>query len=149
MDLTLNTDLGKVNVRVAAWIENKGRILVSQFPDGVVSLPGVRVKFSETTTEAIQREIVEETGEHLEEIELFSVIENFFLEEQSHTNYHEFLFIYKGQIEERENYNGIDNSNQVIVWEPIEIIDQLKPHLFNQLIGCENKHHIVHLVNKD
>jgi 8-oxo-dGTP pyrophosphatase MutT (NUDIX family) len=80
MDLTLNTYLGKVNVRVAAWIENKGRILVSQFPDGVVSLPGGRVKFSETTTEAIQREIVEETGEHLEEIELFSVIENFFLE---------------------------------------------------------------------
>ncbi|SDK89092.1 hypothetical protein SAMN04488098_108110 [Alkalibacterium thalassium] len=39
MDLTLNTDIGKVNVRVAAWIENKGRILVSQFPDGVVSLP--------------------------------------------------------------------------------------------------------------
>jgi len=78
------------------------------------------VKFSETTTEAIQREIAEETGEHLEEIELFSVIENFFLEEESQTNYHEFLFIYKGQIEEREIYNGIDNS-----------------------------HHIVHLVNKD
>ena len=83
MDLTLNTDLGKLNIRVAAWIESQNNILVSKFPGGINSLPGGRVKFTETTLEAIKREVLEETGEELYEIELFSVIENFFLKKNN------------------------------------------------------------------
>lgn len=83
MDLTLNTDTGKLNIRVAAWIESRNNIPVSKFPSGIISLPGGRVKFSETTIEATKREVLEETGKELYEIELFSIIENFFLEKQS------------------------------------------------------------------
>ena len=43
MDLTLNTDTGKLNIRVAAWIEDQSNILVSKFPDGVISLPGGKI----------------------------------------------------------------------------------------------------------
>lgn len=43
MDLTLNTDIGKLNIRVAAWIENRNNIPVSKFPSGIISLPGGRV----------------------------------------------------------------------------------------------------------
>lgn len=54
MDLTLNTDIGKLNIRVAAWIESRNNIPVSKFPSGIISLPGGRVKFSEITIEAIK-----------------------------------------------------------------------------------------------
>lgn len=53
MDLTLDTDSGKLNIRVAAWIESQNSLLVSKYPDGIISLPGGRVKFSETTSEAV------------------------------------------------------------------------------------------------
>jgi len=91
MDLTLNTDIGKLNIRVAAWIESRNNIPVSKFPSGIISLPGGRVKFSETTIEATKREVLEETGKELYEIELFSIIENFFLEKQSKKD---FFFCY-------------------------------------------------------
>ena len=64
-DLTIDTSTGKLNVRVAAWIEQNNEILISSFPDGNISLPGGRVKFGETSLEAITREIMEETGEAL------------------------------------------------------------------------------------
>ena len=60
-DLTLDIAEGKLNIRVAAWIEHEDQILVSTFPDGSISLVGGRLKFSETTLEGIQREVLEET----------------------------------------------------------------------------------------
>ena len=47
---------------MAAWIEHEDQILVSTCPDGSISLVGGRLKFSETTLEGIQREVLEETG---------------------------------------------------------------------------------------
>ncbi|MFV8314790.1 NUDIX domain-containing protein [Aerococcus urinaeequi] len=149
MDLTLNTDIGKLNIRVAAWIESRNNILVSKFPSGIISLPGGRVKFSETTIEAIKREVLEETGEELYEIELFSIIENFFLEKQSNKDFHEFLFVYKGKIKKRKKYSGIDNSNQDIIWETLDVIKDLRPNILNQLVGYKNQSNIIHLINKD
>ena len=114
MDLTLDTDSGKLNIRVAAWIESQNSLLVSKYVDGIISLPGGRVKFSETTSEAVKREVLEETGEKFYDVELFSVIENFFLEKQSKKDFHEFLFVYKGKIKEKKEYHGIDNDDQDI-----------------------------------
>lgn len=55
-DLTVNIPAGCLNIRGAAWIENDNdEILVSKFPDERVSLIGGRVKFTETTTEAIKK----------------------------------------------------------------------------------------------
>ncbi len=45
-DLTLEIAEGKLNIRVAAWIEYEDQILVSTFPDGSISLVGGRLKFS-------------------------------------------------------------------------------------------------------
>ena len=148
MDLTLNTDTGKLNIRVAAWIEDQSNILVSKFPDGVISLPGGRVKFSETTIEAIKREVLEETGEEFYEIELFSIIENFFSEKKTKKDFHEFLFVYKGKVRQKYKYSG-DNNNQIIVWEPLEAIKRLKPNILNQLVGHENQNDVIHLINID
>ena len=37
MDLTLDTDSGKLNIRVAAWIESQNSLLVSKYVDGIIS----------------------------------------------------------------------------------------------------------------
>ena len=149
MDLTLDTDSGKLNIRVAAWIESQNSLLVSKYPDGIISLPGGRVKFSETTSEAVKREVLEETGENFYDVELFSVIENFFLEKQSKKDFHEFLFVYKGKIKEKKEYHGVDKDNQDITWESLKIINELKPSIFSELAGFKNINHIIHLVNTD
>lgn len=52
-DLTLDIAEGKLNIRVAAWIEHEDQILVFTFPDWSISLVGGRLKFSETTLEGI------------------------------------------------------------------------------------------------
>ena len=63
---------------MAAWIEHEDQILVSTFPDGSISLVGGRLKFSETTLEGIQREVLEETGTQMEIDRLGFVHENYF-----------------------------------------------------------------------
>lgn len=149
MDLSLDTDLGKLNIRVAAWIESQNSLLVSKYSDGIISLPGGRVKFSETTLEAVKREILEETGEEFYDVELFSVIENFFLEKQTKRDFHEFLFVYKGKIREKKEYHGVDKDNQNITWGSLKVINELKPSVFSELVGFKNINNITHLVNID
>ncbi|MGL5212387.1 MAG: NUDIX domain-containing protein, partial [Acinetobacter junii] len=86
-------------MRVAAWIKHEDQILVSTFPDGSISLVGGRLKFSETTLEGIQREVLEETGEYFNSPVLFAIVENFFYDPVVGRNFNEFLYIYKGDIQ--------------------------------------------------
>ncbi|HPR82048.1 MAG TPA: hypothetical protein PK268_09295, partial [Enterococcus sp.] len=58
-DLTLDMPEGKLTIRVAAWIEQENQLLVATYPDGTISLPGGRLKFSETTLAGIYRELFE------------------------------------------------------------------------------------------
>ncbi len=78
-DLTLKVAEGKLNIRVAAWIEHEDQILVSAFPDGTISLVGGRLKFSETTIEGIQREVFEETGEDFHSPVLLQLLKTSFV----------------------------------------------------------------------
>lgn len=103
-DLTLDIAEGKLNIRVAAWIKHEDQILVSTFPDGSISLVGGRLKFSETTLEGIQREVLEETGEYFNSPVLFAIVENFFYDPVVGRNFHKFLYIYKGDIQIKASY---------------------------------------------
>ena len=75
-DLTISFTDGKLNIRVAIWIEHEENILVSEFPNNIITLPGGRVKFDEASNDAAIRELYEETSEQLENMQLFAVIEN-------------------------------------------------------------------------
>lgn len=145
-DLTIDFSTGKLNVRVAAWIEQNNEILISSFPDGNISLPGGRVKFGETSLEAITREIMEETGETLSNPKLYAVIENFF---NATNNFHEYLFIYKGTVRQKDTYEGIDKNNQVISWSNIENVNRLKPYCLKKLVNNPSHDGVLHLINVD
>ena len=146
-DLTLEVAEGKLNIRVAAWIEHENQILVSTFPDGSISLVGGRLKFSETTLEGIQREVFEETGEHFNSPVLFAIVENFFYDIASEQQFHEFLYIYKGKIQQQSAYLEANSAAaEVISWMPKSKIKMLKPDVLQELVLLPNES-IVHLVN--
>ncbi|MFJ1626744.1 NUDIX domain-containing protein [Marinilactibacillus psychrotolerans] len=142
MDLTVRTQEGKLNLRVAAWITDENKILVSTFPDGNMSLPGGRIKFGETTLEAVKREILEETGEKLLNPVLYAVIENFY---ERDDEIHELLFIFKGKIKLKETYSGIEENNELISWIEKKQVRKLKPEVLSRLIHDSKK--IGHYIN--
>lgn len=144
-DLTVKMNEGKLNIRVAAWIVHDDNLLVSQFPDGSISLPGGRVQLRETSIEAIEREILEETGVQLGTQKLFAVIENFFHDKDY---FHEILFIYRGQIPIQPNYNGQDSSSQKISWLPLAQVNELKPDILvklSQIVEVEKLYHFTNI----
>lgn len=145
-DLTILLNEGKLNIRVAIWLENKEQLLVSEYPNGIITLPGGRVKFNESSTDAAIRELYEETGEQLNDIELYAIIENFFTLEQT---FHEFLYVYRGSIPYKEAYEGIDCDDQKLYWLPKTDIHKLKPKAFTQLLHKHEGIGVTHIVNRD
>jgi 8-oxo-dGTP diphosphatase len=145
-DLTSDIAEGKLNIRVAAWIEHEDQILVSTFPDGSISLVGGRLKFSETTLEGIQREVLEETGEYFNSPVLFAIVENFFYDPIIERHFHEFLYIYKGSIQTKTCYIDDVTEAQVISWMPKHEIKQLKPDVLHDL-ALRSSENVIHLVN--
>lgn len=111
MDLTLNTEQGKLNIRVAAVILSNGKILVEK--DGRVNFsvcPGGRVKFGETVEHAIERELTEELGEKPRVIRPLYVHQNFF--DMNGSKYHELCYFFLVEVAQsiREK-QVIDNIN--------------------------------------
>lgn len=145
-DLTIPLSQGKLNIRVAAWIQHENQLLVSTFPDGSISLPGGRMKFGETSIEAVRREIQEEIGESLENPKLFAMIENFFDLDQ---RFHELLFVFQGDVPIRKIYTGEEATNQVISWIPVAQVNQLKPVIFQELVAKIDQNAIIHLINQE
>lgn len=120
--------------------------MVSTFPDGSISLVGGRLKFSETTLEGVQREVLEETGEYFNSPVLFAIVENFFYDPIIERHFHEFLYIYKGSIQTKTCYLDDVTETQVISWMPKHEIKQLKPDVLHDL-ALRSSEHFVHLVN--
>lgn len=145
-DLTVSLAEGKLNIRVAAWLEQGDQILVSRYPNGLLSLPGGRLKFDESSEAGIRREIFEELHQEITELHLLAVVENFFELEQH--NFHELLFIYRGKVAYQEEYLNADPREQTILWLPIDQLDLLKPAVLQELVDYQGSE-ILHLINRD
>lgn len=78
-DMTVLCDDGVLNVRVGAIIMKDGKVLMvgNEKSDYLYSVGG-RIKFGETSEEAVVREVLEETGVKLEIDRLGFVHENYF-----------------------------------------------------------------------
>ena len=145
-DLTIAFAGGKVNVRVAAWIEKDDQLLVSTFPDGSISLPGGRIGFGENSVQAIEREIWEETGTTFSNPKLLAIVENFF---ELDVAFHEYLFIYQGEIDIHSISDDPNDASQVISWVSINEVKKLKPLSLQQLVGQCTNNQILHYINHD
>lgn len=152
MDISMMMDGYKFNYRVAAIFEYGDKVLIQKSDkDTFYSLIGGRVKFNETSLQAIKREIKEEIGFSVEEnIKLARVYENFF--EYNSTRYHELLFIYVIQIksydeiEKQKDFLCCDKSTTKMTWiakSQLNGID-IRPAEIKQIFGENSlKHGII------
>lgn len=97
MDLTFVSEQGKLNIRVAAVIMQKGKILLEKDEThGFYAFPGGRVKFGETADKAIERELTEEIGEKPCIIRPLYVAQGLF--ELDGCKYHELCFYFLADV---------------------------------------------------
>ena len=99
MDLTIDIEDYKLNIRAACIINHNNKILVHK-SDGKdhFCLIGGRVELGENSQDTIKREIKEELGKEVEIKGYISTVENFFKFEGS--KYHEYMFIYEVEFKE-------------------------------------------------
>lgn len=94
MDITIDIEDYKLNVRAAGVMIHNGKILTHKNgKTGHYALIGGRVKIGENSAETIKREIKEELGKEIEITGYIATIENFF--EAKGSKYHEIVFIHK------------------------------------------------------
>lgn len=94
MDLTIDVDDYKLNIRAAGIIIHNGKVLVHRnINSDHYALIGGRVEIGENSADTVKREIKEELGKDIEITGYISTIENFF--EMKESKYHEIMFIHK------------------------------------------------------
>ena len=102
MDLTVDIDDYKLNVRAAGLIIHNNKVLVHKsINSNHCALIGGRVKIGEDSESTVKREIYEELGKEVEIIKYISTVENFF--EMNKIKYHEILFVYQVEFVEDED----------------------------------------------
>ena len=141
VDLTLKTDLGYFNHRVAAVIIKDNRLLVQKnVADNLHYLVGGRVSFGESTEEALVREIKEELKINVSSYKQLWINECFFTE--SGKQYHEIGMYYIVDIENTdfnrfENDFEINESNRINHFSWLNIDDLDKVVLYPEFIKNE------------
>lgn len=102
MDITIDVEDYKLNIRAGAIIIHNNKLLVHRnINSDHYALPGGRVAIGENSAEAIKREIVEEMGKQVEITGYISTIENFF--EMKGNNYHEIMFVHELEFVDAED----------------------------------------------
>ena len=102
MDLTIDVEDYKLNVRATVIIEHNGKILVHRnVNSNHYALMGGRVKIGEDSETTVKREVMEELGKKIEVIGYVTTIENFF--EMKGSKYHEILFVHKAEFADEED----------------------------------------------
>ena len=153
MDINFKGQEYTFNLRVAALIRNKSKILVEQNIDvDYYGLIGGRCKLGEDSIAAIKREIKEETGEETEYIRSVGLIENFFTSRYSNSPYHEILIIHELKFKNPEVYHKENLQNKEepkkakFYWQEIKSLKKCKPEIaFKHLEDKE----FFHIINKE
>lgn len=96
MDITLDVEDYKLNIRTAGVIIHNGKILAHRnINSDHYALVGGRVQIGENSAKTVKREMQEELGKNIEIISYIATIENFF--EMKGSKYHEILFVHQAE----------------------------------------------------
>ena len=102
MDITINVEDYKLNVRAAGMIIHNNKVLTHRnVNEDHYALIGGRVQIGEDSETTIKREIMEELGKEIVITGYISTIENFF--ELKGEKYHEIMFAYKAEFVNEED----------------------------------------------
>lgn len=155
MDITIDVDDYKLNVRAAGIMTHNGKILTHRnVNSNHYALIGGRVKIGENSADTIKREIKEELGKNIEITGYISTIENFF--EMKGSKYHEIMFVYKIEFTNEEDkkieytMKNIEGEDYLqYEWIDLEEIEKypVVPNVIKDILK-ENKFPI-HKINSD
>ena len=155
MDITIDVDNYKLNVRAAGIIIHNNKVLTHRnLNSNHYTFIGGRVEIGEDSATTVKREIEEELGKEVEIIEHGGVIENFF--EMQGTKYHEMLFMHRAEFVDEEdqkieytlkNREGKDYLQYE--WIDIDHLDDypIKPAIIKEIL--KQGKFPVHMINKD
>ena len=102
MDITIDVEDYKLNVRAAGVIIHNGKVLAHRnINSNHYALIGGRVEIGEDSATTIKREIKEELGKGIEITGYIATIENSF--EMKGSKYHEIMFIHKIEFTDEED----------------------------------------------
>ena len=93
MDLSIRVQDTKINIRVAGLVKTAKGYLFEKSDNDYIFVIGGRVKLGESTREAITREIKEEIGMNPEKLNLCSIVENFYI--NNNEKVQELCFVYE------------------------------------------------------
>ena len=155
MDLTIDVENYKLNVRAAGIITHNGKMLVHRnINSDHYALIGGRVEIGEDSATTVTRAIKEELGKEIEITGYVSTVENFF--EMKGAKYHEIMFIYKAEFVKEED-KKLESTLQNIEgkdylqyeWIDLDKIDEypLRPDVLKEVLK-ESKFP-VHKINID
>ena len=155
MDITIDVDDYKLNVRTAGVMIHNGKILVHKnVHSDHYALIGGRVEIGENSADTVKREIKEELGKDIEITGYISTIENFF--EMKGSKYHEIMFVYEIEFTNEEDkkieytMKNVEEKDYLqYEWIKLDKIDEypLLPKAIKDVLK-ENKFPI-HKINND
>ena len=155
MDITLDVEDYKLNVRAASIIIHDNKVLVHRNTNKEhYALPGGRVSIGENSEKTIKREILEETGKNIEVTGYISTIENFF--EMEDSKYHEIMFIHRAEFVNDDDKKIVDTIKNVegkeylqYEWLDLNKIDTypIKPLAVKEIL--KEKVFPIHKINDD
>ena len=143
MDITIDVEDYKLNVRAAGVIIHNNKVLVHKNVNSDhYALVGGRIEIGENSVDTIKREIKEELGKDIEITGYISTIENFF--EMKGSKYHEIMFVHKVEFVNEEDKDYLKYE-----WLELDKIEQypLWPKAIREVLK-ENKYP-VHKINND
>ena len=155
MDITIDVEEYKLNVRAAGIIIHNNKILTHRnTKSDHYALIGGRVDIGEDSEETLKREIMEEMGKEIEITGYISTIENFF--QMNSKKYHEIMFVHKAEfkIEKdqkiEDTIKNIEGKDYLVYdWIPLEKIDEypIKPNVVKEIL--KQGKFPIHKINKD
>lgn len=155
MDITIDVEEYKLNIRAAVIIIHDNKILVHRnINSDHYALVGGRVKIGENSEETVKREVLEEMGKEIEITGYVSTIENFF--EMKGAKYHEILFVHRADFKNEEDKKIKDTIKNIegedylkYEWLDLDKIEEypLKPGIIKEVL--KEKVFPVHKINDD
>ena len=155
MDITIDVEEYKLNVRAAGIIIHNNKILTHRnTKSDHYALIGGRVEIGEDSETTLKREIMEEMGKEIEITGYISTIENFF--QMDSKKYHEIMFVHKAEFKNEKDQKiedtikNIEGKDYLVYeWIPLEKIDEytIKPKVVKEILKQGN--FPIHKINKD
>lgn len=155
MDISINVEDYKLNVRAAGVIIHNNKLLIHHdLNNGHYALVGGRITIGESSDETLKRELKEEVGKEIEITEYITTIENFFT--LNNTKYHEIMFVHKAEFLNDEDkkietdLKSIEGREDLrFEWIDLKDLDKyaLKPQVIKDML--KNKEFTSHKIQKD